>query len=165
MIRTGKRWVLRWLGPKGYGRLKQTLDRFLFRYRRRAYSQFGEDLALAAYFGDQAEGTYVDVGAFHPRQFSNTQRLNESGSRGLNVYATPGRMRLFRALRPCDLNLELAISDEPGPLALHSWGLHAENTLAPPQVRAAEANLGPAPQVVAVEARTLTQVLDEHGFR
>jgi len=165
VTRTVKAWLLRWLGPEGYGRVKQVLDRFVFRYRRRAYSQFGEDLFLADYFEGQAEGTYVDVGAFHPRQFSNTQLLYERGWRGLNVDATPGSMRLFAALRPSDVNLELAISDQPGPHALHSWGLHAENSLAPDQVRAAEAQLGAAHEVVSLEARTLTQVLDDNGFQ
>jgi FkbM family methyltransferase len=155
----------RWLGPARYGRLKQRLDRFVFRYRRRAYSQFGEDLFLEAYFRDQDRGVYVDVGAFHPRQLSNTQLLHERGWRGLNVDPTPGSMRLFDALRPGDANVEAAVSDEPGTVVLHSWGLHAENTIAPEQLRAAEQALGPAPERVEVPARTLTEILDASPLR
>lgn len=172
MSRRGERWrgavrawLLRRLGPDRYGRLKQAFDAWLFPHRRRSYAQFGEDLFLAAYFGDQDEGVYVDVGAFHPRQGSNTQLLHERGWRGINVDPTPGSMRLFHRLRPRDLNLELAISDQPGPLQLHSWGLHAENTLAPDQVRAATEALGPAHEIVEVETRTLTEVLDASDLR
>jgi FkbM family methyltransferase len=165
LLRTVQRWLRGRLGPVRYGRLKQRLDRWLFRYRRRSYAQAGEDLFLAAYFGEQREGVYVDVGAFHPRQLSNTQLLHERGWRGLNVDPTPGAMALFRALRPRDVNLELAISDEPGTLKLHSWGLHAENSAAPRQVRAVTRVLGPAHEIVEVEARTLTEVLDASPFR
>jgi len=157
--------LLSWLGPARYGRLKQALDRFLFRYRRRAYSQFGEDLFLDAYFRGQAKGVFVDVGAFHPRQFSNTQLLYERGWRGLNVDATPGSMRLFDALRPGDVNVEAAVSDTPERVVLHSWGLHAENTIAADQVRAAEQALGPAPERIEVAARTLTEILDASPLR
>lgn len=165
MIRPLRGRALRWLGPARYGRLKQALDRFAFRYRQRSYGQFGEDLFLAAYFRDRDDGVYVDVGAFHPRQFSNTQLLYERGWRGLNVDATPGSMRLFAALRPRDVNVEVAISDEPGAVSLHSWGLHAENTTTPDQARAATDALGPAAEVVEVEARTLSEVLDASPFR
>jgi len=165
MFRPVQQGLRRWLGPTRYGWLKQRLDRFLFRYRRRAYAQFGEDLFLDAYFHGQATGVYVDVGAFHPRQFSNTQLLHERGWRGLNVDATPGSMRLFDALRPGDVNVEAAVSDEPGTVVLHSWGLHAENTITAEQLRAAEHALGPPAERIEVAARTLTEILDASPLR
>lgn len=165
LVRILQERLRRWLGPARYGRLKQALDRRVFRYRRRAYSQFGEDLYLDALFRGQDRGVYVDVGAFHPRQFSNTQLLHERGWRGLNVDATPGSMRLFDALRPGDVNVEAAVSDEPGTLVLHSWGLHAENTLSPEQVPAAEHALGPPHERIELEARTLTEILDASPLR
>ncbi len=36
------------------------------------YSQEGEDILLRRIFGDQTTGFYVDVGAHHPKRFSNT---------------------------------------------------------------------------------------------
>ena len=37
-----------------------------------SYSQFGEDLVLQKIFLDRSDGFYVDVGAFHPKYYSNT---------------------------------------------------------------------------------------------
>jgi FkbM family methyltransferase len=165
MIRASTTRLRTALGPSRYGRLKQTLDRFLFRYRRHSHAQFGEDLFLTAYFAGQDGGIYVDVGAFHPRQFSNTALLSARGWRGLNIDATPGSMRLFDALRPRDENLEAVVSDEPGPTRLHSWGLHAENTTAPEQAHAVAAAKGPPHEILDVESRTLTEILDSSALR
>ncbi len=41
-------------------------------YAVKSYSQEGEDLILRRIFNDRASGFYVDVGAHHPRRFSNT---------------------------------------------------------------------------------------------
>src|SRR5215510_10661697 len=65
-------------------------------YRRTSFSQQGEDLILARLFEGQRRGFYVDVGAHHPRRFSNTFLLYRRGWRGLNIDAAPGSMRLFR---------------------------------------------------------------------
>jgi len=165
MLRPIQQGLRRRLGPVRYGWLKQRLDRFVFRYRRCAYSQFGEDLFLEAYFRGRDTGVYVDVGAFHPRQFSNTQLLHERGWRGLNADATPGSMRLFAALRPGDVNVEAAVSDEPGRVELHSWGLHAENTIVPALSRAVERAWGPVHERIEVPARTLTEILDASPLR
>jgi len=164
-FRGGRRWLRGALGVRRYDRLARRLDRALGRARRRSYAQAGEDLFLARLFAGQAEGVYVDVGAYHPRRLSNTQLLYERGWRGLNVDATPGSMALFDALRPGDVNLELAISDVPGPVVLHSWGLHAENTAAPDQARAAVEALGPPLETLELPTRTLTAVLDGSPFR
>ena len=75
------------------------------------YSQEGEDILLSRIFGEQTEGFYVDVGAHHPRRFSNTCFFYKRGWRGINIDALPGSMKVFQKLRPHDINLELAVSE------------------------------------------------------
>lgn len=83
-------------------------------YKKWHYSQEGEDVILARMFEHQSSGFYVDIGAHHPRRFSNTRLLAEKGWRGINVDPLPGVMKLFRKDRPADINLEIAISQARG---------------------------------------------------
>jgi FkbM family methyltransferase len=80
------------------------------------FSQGGEDIVLENIFqqrlGYQRPGYFVDVGAFHPYEFSNTYLLYQHGWRGMNIEPRPGSKELFDRERPRDLNLELAISDQ-----------------------------------------------------
>jgi FkbM family methyltransferase len=85
-------------------------DALALGHTRRSFAQEGEDLILARIFGEQAKGIYVDVGAHHPRRFSNTHMLYRRGWRGVNIDATPGSMRLFRRQRPRDINLEVGVA-------------------------------------------------------
>lgn len=82
------------------------------------FSQAGEDLVIRNFFYDRLsrgdKGFYVDIGAFHPYRHSNTYYLYRAGWRGLNIDARPGSMKQFDALRPGDINVEIAISDKEG---------------------------------------------------
>jgi len=75
------------------------------------FSQEGEDLILKRIFPADMKGFYVDVGAHHPTRFSNTYYFYQSGWRGINIDPRPDIMELFNSVRPNDINLEAAISD------------------------------------------------------
>jgi FkbM family methyltransferase len=92
------------------GRLEGLRDVLPGGFGRTSLAQEGEDLILARIFEHQDRGTYVDVGAHHPLRFSNTHLLYRRGWRGVNIDAAPGSMRLFRKLRPRDVNLEVGIA-------------------------------------------------------
>ncbi len=79
-------------------------------------------------FEGKAHGFYVDVGAHHPKRFSNTYIFYLSGWRGINVDAMPGSMRAFRRLRPRDINLEVGISRVAETRAYHVFSEPALNT-------------------------------------
>lgn len=81
-----------------------------YEYVNMSYSQEGEDLFLNRIFADKREGFYVDIGAHHPKRFSNTYSFYRRGWRGINIDAMPGSMRLFNEQRPEDINLEVGIS-------------------------------------------------------
>jgi len=79
-------------------------------FARTSFSQMGEDRVLDVIFQDQKTGFYVDVGAFHPKLYSNTYLFYLKGWRGINIDAMPGSMQSFRKLRPRDINIEAPIA-------------------------------------------------------
>lgn len=68
---------------------------------------------------EKQSGFYVDVGAYHPVTFSNTQFFYLYGWRGINIEARPGSQKLFDRLRPRDINVEIGIGREPGELTYY----------------------------------------------
>lgn len=77
-----------------------------------SFSQMGEDMILRKLFEEKKYGFYVDVGAYHPKQYSNTYYFYINGWSGINIDAMPNSMGLFNEYRPRDINLEVAISDK-----------------------------------------------------
>ncbi len=79
-----------------------------------SYSQEGEDMVLRRLFEQKTVGYYVDVGAHHPKRFSNTYYFYKRGWRGINIDAMPGSMKLFNKMRPRDINVEIPVSSGEG---------------------------------------------------
>jgi len=101
------------------------------KYWRQSFAQEGEDLIIASCFEGRRNGFYVDVGAYHPKRFSNTQYFYLRGWRGINIDAMPGSMKPFRRTRPEDINIEAAISDSRQELNFHVFNEPALNTFDP----------------------------------
>jgi FkbM family methyltransferase len=96
-----------------------------------SYSQLGEDIILEFYLGSRAPGFFVDVGAYHPRRYSNTFLLYLRGWRGINIDADPDVISLFNAERPRDQNIVAAIAGDSGTGTLIRFNEKAFNTLSP----------------------------------
>jgi len=88
-------------------------------YATKSYSQEGEDLILRRMFERRPRGFYVDVGAYHPRRFSNTNLFYKRGWNGINIDPSPDAIRAFRSARPRDVNLEIGVSDHSQILKYH----------------------------------------------
>jgi len=56
---------------------------YLDGYALKSYSQEGEDMILRRIFERQSTGFYVDVGAHHPKRFSNTYFFYKKGWSGI----------------------------------------------------------------------------------
>ncbi len=97
-------------------------------YSTLSYSQEGEDLILKRIFEGQKTGFYVDVGAHHPKRFSNTYLFYKMGWRGINIDAMPGSMDEFNEFRPEDINLEIGVSDKKEKLKYYMFNEPALNT-------------------------------------
>lgn len=87
----------------------------------KSYSQEGEDLILLREFYDITNGFYVDVGAYHPKRFSNTYLFYKKGWRGINIDARPGSMELFNRQRPRDINIEVPVADKNEELIFYTF--------------------------------------------
>ena len=68
------------------------------------YSQFGEDILLSKLLPEKS-GFYVDVGAHHPKRYSNTYLLYQRGWCGVIIDPNPQTITLFRRVRPADVSI------------------------------------------------------------
>lgn len=96
-------------------------------YVLKSYSQEGEDMILRRLFEKQPIGFYVDVGAHHPKRFSNTFFFYKKGWRGINIDAMPNSMKIFNKMRPRDINIEKPVSDKKQILTYYAFNESALN--------------------------------------
>ncbi len=96
-------------------------------WKQDCWSQEGEDQILKRIFSGKKSGFYVDVGAHHPKRFSNTYLFYKSGWSGINIDAMPGSMKPFQRARPRDINLELGIGRARGELEYYVFNEPALN--------------------------------------
>src|SRR5437879_30132 len=96
---------------KLYNKVKTYL---LGEFPKVSYSRSGEDLLLDEILNYKMKGVYVDVGAYHPVQYSNTFKFYLRGWTGINIDPNKEAIDLFNDVRPKDINLNLAISKEAG---------------------------------------------------
>lgn len=131
-------------------------------YRVPAYSQEGEDLILRRLLGDKKEGFYIDVGAHHPRRFSNTCIFYNQGWSGINIDALPGMKSLFDRVRARDTNVEVALSSDGREMAYTIFDDPAVSTFKAENVRWALSVGCKILEMKTVKTSTLAEVLDEH---
>lgn len=80
------------------------------KYLNKSFSQEGEDMILSQIFYGNEKGFFVDIGAHHPKKYSNTYKFYLLGWRGINIDAMPNSMQEFKKERNQDINLEFGIS-------------------------------------------------------
>lgn len=74
----------------------------------------GEDLVILNSLKKIKNGFYIDVGCYHPLHLSNTHLLYKRGWRGINIDLSKYSIDLFNFLRPDDLNINTAVSNNDG---------------------------------------------------
>jgi FkbM family methyltransferase len=133
-------------------------------HRVECYSQCGEDLALRWLFHGVSNGFYVDVGAYHPKKFSNTYYFYKRGWTGINIDPTPGVIELFRKARPRDINLPYAVANSARELKLYiNDSERGVNTLSPDFAALQSERWGRRySSETVVRTRTLAEILDAH---
>ena len=80
-----------------------------FFIKKKTYSMDGEDLFIDNFFKNK-RGLYVDVGAYHPLELSNTYLLYKRKWKGVNIDINPLSIDYFNFLRPNDINLNLGVA-------------------------------------------------------
>lgn len=144
--------------------IKKWIHRLFIGFARKSYSQEGEDLVLMRIFGHKKNGFYVDVGAHHPKRFSNTYLLYKLGWRGINLDAMPGSMKAFQSTRPRDINLEIPVSNKSEELTYYMFNEPALNGFSKEisEQRDQEATHYKIIGSKKLQTQTLEQVLDKY---
>lgn len=136
-------------------------NNYLDGYGLRSYSQEGEDIILRRLFDKQEIGFYVDVGAHHPKRFSNTYFFYKKGWRGINIDAMPGSMKLFNMFRPRDINLEVGVDNKEGILEYFIFNEPALNTFNESLAKSRDGKQGyRVVDTVKIEVMPLKKILD-----
>jgi hypothetical protein len=78
-----------------------------FFIKKKTYSMDGEDIFINNYFKKNT-GFYVDVGAYHPLELSNTCLLYKRGWNGVNIDINSLSIDYFNYIRPDDTNINIA---------------------------------------------------------
>jgi FkbM family methyltransferase len=65
-----------------------------------SYSQWGEDRLVWEFFGRRSDGFFLEAGAFHPTQLSQTYLLETKGWQGVLVEPMPDQVEAFAEKRP-----------------------------------------------------------------
>ena len=134
-------------------------------WMRKSWSQEGEDRVLFSLLSGRKTGFYVDVGAHHPRKYSNTQLFYEMGWSGINIDAMPGSMREFDKRRPRDINIECGVGfdiDKKLPFLIFKEGLYntLSSNLSDPRIKDYEdKNLY---KVEEIKVKSLSTLFDEN---
>ncbi|TAK95436.1 FkbM family methyltransferase [Patescibacteria group bacterium] len=128
-----------------------------------SYAQDAEDLLVSKIFENQPSGLYLDIGAYHPKRFSNTFQLFTKGWHGINVDPFPGVKKLFDLARPKDVNLEMGISESSGSMLYHVFDQQGVNTFDEKRVETNIANGFKKRGTLDIPVDTLRSVLSKHA--
>jgi hypothetical protein len=82
--------------------------------KKKFYGQWKEDLEIVNFFNklNIKNGKYLDIGCYHPFNFSNTCLLYKSGWSGINIDLNQTSIDLFNIARKRDINICACLSDK-----------------------------------------------------
>lgn len=109
--------------------LKTAVKLLLGRGVKKSYAQNGEDAIISGLVGKQRDRVYVDVGAFHPVQYSNTYSLYKRGWKGIAIDPNPRAKILFKIFRPRDEFVLAGISNKKETRKYFTFSDPAYNTM------------------------------------
>jgi FkbM family methyltransferase len=141
----------------------------------RNYSQLGEQSVLENILAriqskHTVNSVYLDIGAYHPHEGSNTFRFYQRGWRGMVVDPNPDKIRKFLRLRPDDIAIQKAVVPDSYAAAtavMRSSGPHDARESIDPEVnpnhKILEASLTYTTSVVPI-SKLLTQCRAQLGL-
>lgn len=131
-------------------------------YGHTSYSQHADDMHVANIFHmiGKKNPSYLDLGAHHPFDISNTALFYERGSRGVNVEANPKLLQQFKIWRPEDINVCVGVGPQVGVFPFYMFddtcGL---NSFSPLDVKKLEAT-HPVRETQEIEIITLDMLVE-----
>ena len=132
-----------------------------FFIKKKTYSMNGEDVFVNNYFKKKI-GFYVDVGAYHPLELSNTYLLYKRGWNGINIDINSLSIDYFDYLRPDDININIAASNKNTTKTIYYQKSKSPlNTLNPRQAKKIFLNNFKKKKI---KTKTLTYIIDKTKF-
>ena len=129
-----------------------------------SYSQYAEDFII----GEEIlkgtlpnVGLYVDIGAFHPIEYSNTMLLTLLGWKGVNIDANPESIQLFEAMRPDDINVLSGVSHIAETLTYYIFPNQGMNTFSTDLVKKRQKEGIHPLETLTVPCRSINDILEE----
>jgi FkbM family methyltransferase len=126
-----------------------------------SYAQNYEDVILWRALGKVESGFYIDVGAAWPDLDSVTKAFYDQGWSGLNIEPNPGLFSKLSAERSRDINLQIAISNQPGEADIYLIGETGISTFET-EIAERHAIEGWTSTQITVPVETLTMVWSQH---
>lgn len=123
-----REYIIKFIPPSLLFKAVNLKNYFWGGYKKIHYSQFGEDIVLQKIFQTKKDGFYVDVGAHHPKRYSNTYLLYKKGWQGLNIDPNPESIRMFNRVRPRDISVSLGVAGKKDEMTYYSFSDPALNT-------------------------------------
>jgi len=102
-------------------------------FGKRSYAQSGEDIIADIELGKKKKGIYIDVGAFHPKLFSNTYLFYKRGWSGVVIEPRPEAREDFLKVRPRDKFVGLGVGAKKDVLEYMEFDESAANTFSKTQ--------------------------------
>ena len=109
--------------------LLKLVNKILGNFTSFFYSQTGEDVIISTLLGHKKNGFYLDIGCNEPIRYSNTFHLYLNGWKGICIDANDDLVKKFKRVRPLDLCLRNAISDEEEEVPLYISGQNLVSTI------------------------------------
>jgi len=95
---------------------------------KRSYAQSGEDIVADVLLEKKRKGVYVEVGAFHPKLFSNTYLFYKRGWSGVCIEPRPEVKEMFEKVRSRDKFVSLGVGTKKDVLEYFEFDDAAANT-------------------------------------
>ncbi len=126
------------------------------------FGQHGEDAVFMSLMDwkNRPQGFYIDIGAYHPIDLSNTHALYRQGWRGLTIDPNPGKTALFKKHRPEDRHITCAVGEQEGQATYYQFPVETLNTMDPARAEILKKDYPCTESVVQV--RTLASLLKEY---
>ena len=132
-------------------------------FPKKSYSMLGEDLVVNNFFKNKTNGTYVDVGCYHPIDGNNTHLLFKNGWNGINIDLNKISIDLFNIARKNDENFRVAVSNKSKKIKFYyRKKINMLNTI---NKKFANNSFKKGYSIDYIQARTLSSILKESKLK
>lgn len=125
------------------------------------FGEYAEDAFIFAVLKPRARGFYVDVGAYHPIEGSNTYKLYLKGWHGITIEPNPHTARLFHRIRPRDHHVTCGVAREAAhDMVWHEFAYPTLNTFSAERAAGLQRAGFPCTGTQKIAVRPLQEIVD-----